>query len=190
MLPRRAQPMTSRASGISLDRVWPSIVWTAFAVVVGYTAVNVYAVFATIRRLPPTDVTSRVGDTIRPLVGVDHTAAEYTVVLVLRSDCPYCARNMGLYRSLAARGQGSQLNFQVVALCAEDLVPCGEYLKRNRVAVSAIAHYQPSADDVPLFRGTPTVLVLDGQRRIVALWPGAKDEAGQREIQSFVYELT
>lgn len=175
---------------MSLDRVWPLVVWTAFAIVLGYTAVNVYAVFASIRQHEPTDVMSRVGDTIPPLTGVNHAAAEYTVVLVLRSDCPYRARNMGLYRSLAARAQATQSNFQFVALCAEDLVPCAAYLERNGVAVGAVVLHQPSADAVPLFRGTPTVLVLDGQRRIVALWPGAKDEAGQREIQSFIHELT
>lgn len=182
--------MTTQASGLSLDRVWPSVVWTGFALVLCYAAFNVYAVIAIMIRVPAADVITRVGDTVRPIAGVDHAAADYTVVLVLRSDCPYCARNMDLYRSLAARARTAQAKLQVVALCAEDIRPCAEYLKRNSVSVSTVAHYQPAADDVPLFRGTPTVLVLDSHRRVVALWPGAKDETGQREIQSFVRALT
>lgn len=118
----------------------------------------------------------QIGDVLPQIQSLDNRT-DKTLLLFVRSGCGYCTASMPFYRSLATATGG---RVSVVAVCVERLDVCTAYLRRQELATSAVFALVGSGLNVT---ATPTVILIDGDRRVHGVWLGQQDSAGQKEIR-------
>jgi hypothetical protein len=113
----------------------------------------------------------RVGDTFEALPGLTGPA----LVLWLDTRCRYCEASMAFYRQLTAV---SPRSVRLVAAGFERASVLEAYLRSHGVLADLIA----SADGLPVrLFSTPSVVLLDDQRRIQSIWVGMIDDPGRQQ---------
>lgn len=119
-----------------------------------------------------------VGRTIK-LDGVNTGAAKYTVLLALSTKCRFCNESVPFYQQLAALRRAPDSKFQTVGVFHEPTDTAREYLTGKGLELDTVV--SRSLGDVGV-RGTPTLLVVDREGKVVEAWVGALDEAKQKEV--------
>lgn len=121
------------------------------------------------------------------LPGLDPSASEATLVLVVRSTCPYCTASMPFYSSLSAmRSANPDRRLVAASWEAEDVTR--RYLEEHHVVVDKILSVSPKSLRVP---GTPTVILVNGKGTVQGAWVGKLSETHEQEVfRSFVTRPT
>ncbi|MBV9210148.1 MAG: hypothetical protein JOZ52_05940 [Acidobacteria bacterium] len=119
-----------------------------------------------------------VGRTIK-LDGVNTGAAKYTVLLALSTKCHFCNESVPFYQQLAALRRAPDSKFQTVGVFREPTDAAREYLTDKGLELDTVV--SRSLGDVGV-RGTPTLLLVDGEGKVVQAWIGALNEAKQKEV--------
>lgn len=157
----------------------------------GVTAVNLYQRFSP-ARAPRTQATMK-AEQLRAdaqLRGKGLTLPrEYkggsaaTAVLVLSKDCSFCAASAPFYRRLGAIRSSAPDDFGIAAYFPEREGPGAgaEYLAKNAVAVDAVQAVDLASVGVKV---TPTLLLLDGSRKVVRAWSGVLSPDDQEKVIS------
>lgn len=110
------------------------------------------------------------------LDGVDFSTAPRTLIMALRSDCPFCQESMPFYRRLLARDrEGAQF---VVIAPAED-TEIGSYLASGGVEPDSVLFAEPDAMPVP---GTPILLLVDSAGLVTEAWIGLLSAERERQV--------
>lgn len=127
--------------------------------------------------------TLRAGDVFPEIRGVAFNSGKPTVIAVLARDCIYCTQSLPFYRRLLS-DKGNR-GFVFLALCrdAEDI--CHEYLANAGVVPDEIASTSDIADRLRI-RGTPTLLLVEPNRRIVDVWTGLQNTEEQKKISELL----
>lgn len=123
------------------------------------------------------------GQQIPEVAGVKFTASK-TLAIVIRSNCKFCTDSMPFYRRLQAALEKAPSDAGLVALCVEPVEACRRYLYEHSLDIDA-------ASIVGIdFRvgGTPTLFIVDRQRKVLASWMGRQNAAGEAEIESFLLD--
>ena len=129
--------------------------------------VGVVALFVIVgRSLPPEVPTLDVVEQhLDPsIVDVDFATAEATLIMVLRSDCPYCQESMPFYRRLLERNTA---DLQVVVAAPTRDTGINDYLASEGVNPDSVVLVEEGALPVP---GTPTLLLVDGEGLVTHAW--------------------
>ncbi|MBO0720376.1 MAG: hypothetical protein J2P41_06120 [Blastocatellia bacterium] len=102
-----------------------------------------------------------------------------TLVLALSKSCHFCGESVPFYQKLAALKNTSLQKLRLVAVLPEKQDEAEAYLKGNGIAVDSVI-------SMPLpnlgVRGTPTLLLLDGQNKLEELWIGKLNEAQEAQV--------
>jgi len=109
-------------------------------------------------------------------IGIDTDGA--ALVLVLRSDCPYCQESMPFYRRLLEGGDTD--NVQVVVAAPPDDAGISEYLTSEGVEPDSVVFVE--GDDLPPVPGTPTLLLVDREGVVTHAWIGLLDSDREAEV--------
>ena len=100
-----------------------------------------------------------VGESTAPVPGVDFTAAQATLVMVLREDCHFCQESVPFYRQLSeARLTNPNSAVRVVVASTDPQDALSAYLQSKEIHVDAVATIKPGALKVP---GTPSLVLVD-----------------------------
>lgn len=118
-----------------------------------------------------------VDDVLPPIADVQFTNKPWTLLLVVASTCRYCTESMPLYLRLSQQRQASGL--QVVAVGHEPAPVLTKYLSQHLVNVDSVVSIAPGALNV---QGTPTMILVDSQRKVLGVWRGALRER-ERDVE-------
>lgn len=107
--------------------------------------------------------------------GVIYAKANATIVLHLKSTCPFCTESMEFYRRLAARAK-EKGDVQVVVVGTEPAEVLNDYLRdhdfRPTYVVSSQTRPQP----------TPTLITIDRGGVVRKVWLGQQSRQGEAAV--------
>jgi hypothetical protein len=101
-----------------------------------------------------------------------------TLVLALSKDCRFCHESVEFYQKLAAFKNSSPQGLRLVAVLPQSKEDAESYLKEQKIEVDEVVSMEVTKLGV---RGTPTLLLLDGQNKLEELWVGKL--SGEQESQ-------
>jgi hypothetical protein len=119
------------------------------------------------------------GDQAEALPDLRYADAPMTLVLYLRSTCPYCSASMPFYRRLReASGAGG--GPRLVAVSPEPMNEFKAYLEKNQMNVDHIV--ASSLKPHP----TPTLVLVDSAGIVRGVWLGQQSKDGEQEVLSSI----
>lgn len=119
------------------------------------------------------------GDLLSALSDVDFTRAKQTLVVVVSSGCRYCAESMPFYRSLVAKAASQPGALALVVVSRQPVQITRQYLLDQKVDIAALRSVAPGHLRVP---GTPSLILVDGNRTVRRVWFGLLDVTRQNEV--------
>jgi hypothetical protein len=102
-----------------------------------------------------------------------------TLVLALSKSCHFCAESVPFYQKLTAFKSSSPQGLRLVAVFPDKQEEAEAYLKGNGIGVDAVVSMPISNLGV---RGTPTLLLLDGQNKLEEIWIGKQTDAEESQV--------
>jgi thioredoxin-related protein len=130
---------------------------------------------------PPRPGQAEKGETLAPLKQALPAGTERAMVVALSPTCHFCNESMPFYKKLIDERNSKSSPVKVIAA-----VPSDEAIKEENQKFSA-AGVKPdqvikmdfAAIKVP---GTPTVLHVDSNGKILDVWVGKQDASGEKKI--------
>jgi len=120
---------------------------------------------------------SMVGQTIK-LDGIDAHAANVTVLLALSSSCRFCDASSAFYQRLTALRRDTGNKFQTVGVFRESVESAQEYLTKKGLIFDGVI--SNPTDDLKV-HGTPTMLMVNSEGKVIKEWVGLMDDTEQKE---------
>jgi hypothetical protein len=117
--------------------------------------------------------------TLAPLPGYSWSSYPKTLVIAIRTGCPYCEASLPFYRQLGEQEKSNLLHAHVLIVMPNDAYFGSNFLKKDDVDVQVIFGQKLGALKVS---GTPTVLLLDSSGRIERTWIGQLSSRGEKEV--------
>jgi Redoxin len=125
----------------------------------------------------------RAGDRLA-VENVDWRTHRATLVLALQVGCRFCSESAPFYSKVAAALEQSDVH--VVAVFPQTTELALKYLGRLRVPIGDVREQLLSTMNV---FGTPTIILVDRNGRIVRTWIGKLNEEGEAEVISTALAL-
>jgi thiol-disulfide isomerase/thioredoxin len=121
------------------------------------------------------------GETVKIPEGAsaDRQSAPATLVLALSTHCGFCQASVPFYQKLAAFKNSAPARVRLAAVMSEPKEEIEAYLKENSISADAVFSMPVSQIGV---NGTPTLLLLDGQNKLVESWIGKLNGQGESEV--------
>jgi thioredoxin-related protein len=102
-----------------------------------------------------------------------------TLVLALSKNCSFCQESVGFYQKLTALKNSSPQGLRLVAVLPQSKEEATSYLKEQKIEVDEVV----SMDVTKLgLRGTPTLMLLDGQNKLEEFWIGKLNSSQESEV--------
>jgi hypothetical protein len=116
------------------------------------------------------------GERAEPITGVRYDGARLTIVLYVKSTCPYCTNSMPFYARLRATAE-ALAGTRMIAVSSEPSDQLARYLNTYNLRVDqVIGGFTGRA------LGTPTVVVVDGGGVVRGSWVGQQRTDGESAI--------
>lgn len=109
----------------------------------------------------------------------DRQSAPATMVLALSTHCDFCNASVPFYQKLAAFKNSSPARLRLATVMSEPKEEIEVYLKQQGIAADAVFSMPMSQIGV---KGTPTLLLLDGQNKLIESWVGQLNSQGESEV--------
>jgi thiol-disulfide isomerase/thioredoxin len=161
-----------------LDKVANVALIIASLLLIGTLARNYY-----LSRMPDPSIELGVkkGETVKLPEGAsaDGRSAPATLVLALSTHCGFCQASVPFYQKLAVFKNSAPARVRLATVMSEPKEEIEAYLKNNGIAADAVFSMPVSQIGV---NGTPTLLLLDGQNKLVESWVGKLNGQGESEV--------
>ena len=110
----------------------------------------------------------------------DKQSAQATLVLALSTNCHFCQESVPFYQKLAVFKNSSPARaLQLATVMSEPKEEIEAYLKKHGIAADAVFSMPVSQIGV---KGTPTLLLLDGQNKLIESWVGKLNSQEESEV--------
>lgn len=113
-----------------------------------------------------------VGDKINAPHGYDWHRNGETLLIAVRKGCVYCERSYPLYRRLENLERDNQLKAHLLMVMPDDAVNGSALLSSQQIASESITNVP--LNDIKV-AGTPTLLLVDANGRLLQSWVGELD---------------
>jgi len=120
-----------------------------------------------------------IGQTIG-LPGFRFASPGKTLVLAISTTCHFCRDSEPFYRDLAEKSHG---RVAFVAVLPQALEEARGYVQQS---IAPSVHVVSARLDSIGVRGTPTLLLVDGNGKVQNAWVGKLDDNGQRQVRSLL----
>jgi hypothetical protein len=114
------------------------------------------------------------------LPGIDFTKGQRTLLLVLRSSCPYCEKSMPFYSKMIAKRSP---NSRVIVVGGESEQVLSNYLKLHEIAVDGVTTV--TAASTPS-QATPTAILVDRDGVVSNVWRGLLPPDKETEVMQLM----
>jgi hypothetical protein len=109
----------------------------------------------------------------------DGQPAQATLVLALSTHCGFCQESVPFYQKLAVFKNSSPARVRLATVMSEPKEEIEAYLKNQGIAADAVFSMPIAQIGV---KGTPTLLLLDGQNKLIESWIGKLDSQGESDV--------
>lgn len=109
----------------------------------------------------------------------DWSQSNRTLLLVLQKDCRYCTESAPFYRTLVSTAPGKAT--KLLAVLPQEESVAREYLKSLDVQINDVR--QSSLGSLHV-RGTPTLILVDSNGKVIKSWVGKLPDGGEKEVLS------
>jgi thiol-disulfide isomerase/thioredoxin len=99
--------------------------------------------------------------------------------MALSTHCGFCQDSVPFYQKLSAFKNSSPVNLRLATVMPESKEEAEAYLKKNGVTADIVLSTPISQIGV---NGTPTLLLLDGENRLVQSWVGQLNNSQESEV--------
>jgi thiol-disulfide isomerase/thioredoxin len=168
-----------------LDKVANIALILACALFIGHLARNYFVGRGADPDLQPE---IKIGEVVK-LPGSDtaeRQSAPTTLVMALSTHCVFCKAGVPFYQKLSALKNSSPENVRLATVMPESKEEAEAYLKKYGIAADIVL-------SAPISRvranGTPTLLLLDGENRLVRSWVGQLSDSQESEVVSQLQKL-
>jgi hypothetical protein len=120
-----------------------------------------------------------VGDSVSPLPTLNFEDANQTLLIVLKSDCPYCTASAHFYSRLLATAAKPKRRVRVVVAGSVADERLESYLIEQNLPVEALHKIPRGALKI---RGTPTLLLVSSTGRVDGIWVGQLSSKVESEL--------
>jgi thioredoxin-related protein len=151
---------------VTICLVVVSITFVAFAIAHFRSTQNAEA--STASRLP----SLKKGDVINVGASPASKPDQRTLLIALQTGCRYCKESVPLYRDLSSRAKS--LNLKLIFAFPQSQSEGQSYLLANGIHADDIRQLSFSNIKVA---GTPTVILLDSQNKVIDFWKGKIPDA-------------
>jgi hypothetical protein len=158
-----------------LEKVTNVAIILACTVLVGNLAWNYYLSY----RFRPSPAPEIAKGTVVKLPGVVPVPPQSTLVLALSKNCHFCQESVGFYQKLTAFKNSSPQGLRMVAVLPQSKEEAESYLKEQGIEADEVVSMDVAKLGV---RGTPTLLLLDGQSKLEEMWIGKLDGAQESQV--------
>jgi hypothetical protein len=161
-----------------LDKAANIAVITACLLFIGVLARNYY-----LSRLPDPNIKLGVekGERVK-LPGedsVDRRSAPPTLVLALSTHCDFCLASAPFYQKLTVFKNSSPARMRLAIVMSEPKEEIEDYIKKQGIAGDAVFSMPLSQLGV---KGTPSLLLLDGQDKLIESWVGQLNSQEESDV--------
>jgi hypothetical protein len=126
-----------------------------------------------------TDPGPPVGLRLASLPGYDWHSHDRSLVLALRKGCHYCEDSMPFYRKLVGLAHSKQISANLLAVFPDDALVADEEMKSDGLSMDVSSGVVLGELDVS---GTPTVILVDNQGRVLRDWVGELSTSQQDQV--------
>ncbi len=119
------------------------------------------------------------GDLVPSIADYSYQSATATLVLAVRSTCPYCTESMPFYRQLADSVRGTGGKVKLLAVSTEPATTVVDYFKAHAVDIEVVRTVPEGQLVIP---GTPTLLLVDSEGRVRDRWVGMQPREQEEVI--------
>jgi len=109
----------------------------------------------------------------------DDQSAPATLVLALSTHCGYCQASVPFYQKLALFKNSAPARVRLATVMSEPKEEIEAYLSKHGIAADAVFSMPISQIGV---KGTPTLLLLDGQNKLIESWVGQLNSQKESEV--------
>lgn len=122
------------------------------------------------------------GQQLPTIPGVDYPDATSTLLIAMSTKCDYCTQSIPFYNQLADLKNNGKISLRAVALFPNSNGEVQRYARQYQLKID----HKSSIDFGQLrLAGTPTMILVDQNGRVVNFWVGAlKPEAQQQFLNS------
>lgn len=122
-----------------------------------------------------------VGDQFDALRQVVPAGSDRAMVVALSPTCHFCNESMPFYKQLIDQRNQAGSGVKVIAAVPRDDAKAEEQQKFATAGVQpdAVVTVDFSSIKVP---GTPTILLVDNQGKVLDVWVGKLDSSGEKEV--------
>ena len=117
------------------------------------------------------------------LAGVDWNQSDKTLVLVLSTTCKFCIESTSFYQRLSSARSGRS-DLRLFAVLPQTHDESSKYLSAGSILVDGIQNARPSDLQV---NGTPTLILVDHEGKVVNSWVGKLPPEKEAEVFSTVF---
>ena len=153
-----------------------NIAFIAVVLIIGGVAVKNAAFSKKNNELEP-----RAGSQLPNPPGYEWNTHDLTLVLALKKNCQYCENSMPFYRTLAELRQAKQISAHIVSMFPDSIDEARDVMNREKIAVDVIGGIQWPNYKIS---GTPTLILVDKQGRVVKSWLGQLPKDAESEVVS------
>lgn len=107
--------------------------------------------------------------------GADWSRSQRTLLMVLSTTCHFCTESAPFYQRIAG-GHGAT---RLVAVMPQPVGEAQDYLRQHDISVDEIR--QANLDAIGV-RGTPTLILLDGNSSVLETWDGKVPPEKESEV--------
>jgi hypothetical protein len=161
-----------------LDKAANIALITACLLFIGFLARNYY-----LSRVTDPDIKLGVekGERVKLPVedSADKRSAPATLVLALSTHCGFCQASVPFYQKLAVFKNSSPSKVRLAIVMSEPKEEIEDYLKKQGIAADSVFSMPLSQIGV---KGTPTLLLLDGQDKLVESWVGQLNSQEESDV--------
>jgi thioredoxin-related protein len=157
-----------------LEKATNVAIIAACAFLIGNLAWNYYR---SSRPLPPPPPEIAKGTVVK--LPAAPASNQPTLVLAISKTCHFCQESVGFYQKLTAFKSSSPQGLRMVAVLPQSKEEATSYLKEHGIEADEVISMDVSKLGV---RGTPTLLLLDGQNKLEELWAGKLNESQEGQV--------
>jgi peroxiredoxin len=114
-----------------------------------------------------------------PIVpGVDYASADRTLVLFLSTHCHFCEESLPFYRDLSTKLSEKKTG-HIVAVFPQTPAEVRAFKEKQNLEIDSVADAQLGDYGVS---GTPTLLLVGRDGKVLKSWVGAQEDRGKQAI--------
>lgn len=112
-----------------------------------------------------------------PLENIDWKANQKTLVIYLSTTCKYCKESIPFYQRLVK--ENADKSVKLIAVFSQPEKEAKEYLKANSIGITDVQNASLASVGV---RGTPSILLVNGEGVVSEYWRGRLQADKESEV--------